>query len=91
MIYSIFFSAGLALGFVSGLAVWAFTSHMAKRHAEIQYKAKLAQQRVEILQSKKTIDEKLARLREANPEMTLAQERIAEEELAKVFSSRQAR
>ena len=41
--------------------------------------------------SKRTIDEKLARLREANPEMTRAQEQAAEEELAKVFGSRQAR
>lgn len=91
MIYSIFFTAGLALGLVVGTVVWAFASHMGKKISEMQYKAKLAQQRIEIMTSKRTIDEKLARLREANPEMTRAQEQAAEEELAKVFGSRQAR
>lgn len=88
MTYSIFFCSGLALGFTAGIVTWALTSYMAKKLAESAYKAKMMRERMDIMASKKNIDDKLAKIREANPGMTREQERIAEEELSKVFSSR---
>ena len=88
MTYSIFFCSGLALGFVIGASSWALTSYMAKKLAESAYKARMMRERADIMASKKNIDDKLAKIREAHPEMTREQERITQEELSKVFSSR---
>ena len=88
MITSIFFCSGLALGFIVGVSTWAACYHLGKKVAEVQYKAKIARERLDIMASKKNIDDKLAKIREAHPEMTREQERITEEELSKVFSSR---
>lgn len=91
MTYSIFFCAGLGIGFALGLATWAVCSFMGRKVAEIDIQKKNAKAFTEMQAMKTKRDEALAKLRAANPEMSERQEKLLEDELSTVFQGRERR
>lgn len=89
MVYSIFFCAGIGLGFTLGLITWAVCTFLGRKAAEIDIQKKNAKAFAEMQALKSKRDEALAKLRAANPEMSERQEKILNDELATVFQGRE--
>lgn len=86
----------LAVGFVVGLAVSVPVLTLfwigANKVAELKYRTKLMSSQVEIMNTKKKVDESIARLKAAHDDMTPEQEEIAREHLrGNIFQARQPR
>jgi uncharacterized membrane protein (DUF106 family) len=86
---SIFFCAGLGLGFTLGLVTWAVCSWLGKKLAEQEIKSRNAKAVMESQLLKQKRDEALNKLKAANPEMTERQQKLMEDELATVFQRRE--
>jgi hypothetical protein len=91
VITSIFFCAGLGLGFTLGLATWAFCSWFGKKIASQEFQKVVVKAKAEQMMQDKRVKEAMAKVRAQYPEMDEDQVRIAESELSKanVFGSRQ--
>jgi signal transduction protein with GAF and PtsI domain len=88
MIYSIFFSSGLALGFVAGIATWAVCHHIGRKLAAAEHQKLIAKIRTDAVIEKKRIDDAMAKFRASFPEMDEQHKVILEKEVSGVFSSR---
>ena len=89
MTYSIFFCTGIALGFTLGIATWAACLFLGKKAALGEYQKVLVKAKTDAILEKRRMDEAINKVRAQYPEMSSEQSRIAEEELSKVFSSRE--
>lgn len=91
MTYSIFFCAGLGIGFSLGLVTWAVCSFLGRKVAEIELSKKNAKAFAEMQAMKAKRDDAMAKIRAGQPDMTPHQEALLENELATVFQGRERR
>lgn len=92
MIYAIFFASGLGLGLIIGVPLVTLFWMGANKAAELKYKTQLLASQVQIMNTKKKVDDSIARLRAAHEDMTPEQEEIAREHLrGNVFQARERR
>jgi hypothetical protein len=83
---AVYFSCGLGLGVVLGAALWSVALYFAKLAASAAQRKQLAEWRQQTVSQQKRIEKAKADLRmEYGNEMTKDQERIMEQELAKVY------
>jgi hypothetical protein len=83
---AVYFSCGLGLGVVLGAALWSSALYFAKLAATSAQRKQLAEWRQATVSQQKRIEKAKADLRtEYGNEMSPEQERIMQQELAKVF------
>ena len=89
MVYSIFFAAGLGLGFTLGIASWAVCWFLGQKAAALMSSRQRAKELMEIQSNKKKHEEALDKIRASYPEMSARQSEIMEQELGSIFQTRQ--
>lgn len=91
MIYAIFFCAGIVVGIAAAVPLYAFLHIAAQKVVDMRRKGELARAQMDAIKSKQMLDEKMAKLRAGNPEMSERQEEIARRQLEDVFQVRDRR
>lgn len=92
MIYTIFFASGLVVGLAVAVPIVTLFWLGANKAAELKYRTQLLNSQVQIMNTKKKVDDSIARLKAAHEDMTPEQEEIAREHLrGNIFQARQAR
>ena len=88
----LYFIAGFALGLAVSAPIITLFWMGANKVAEAKYRSQLMSSRLEIMSSKKKVEDAIGKLRMLEPEMTDEQERIAREQLSRngnVFQARE--
>lgn len=91
MIYAIFFCSGIVVGLAAAVPLYAFLHIAAQKVVDVKRKGELARAQMDAIKSKQMLDEKMAKLRAGNPEMSERQEEIARRQLEDVFQVRDRR
>ena len=87
-----YFIIGFGMGLAVSVPILTLFWMGANKVAEMKYKSQLLNSKVEIMNSKKRVDESIARLKAAHEDMTPEQEEIAREHLrGNIFQARQVR
>lgn len=88
----IYFIIGFGMGLAVSVPILALFWMGAHKAAEIAYKSKMLSERVDIMNSKKRMEESIAKLRSIHPDMSSEQEAVARKELnGDVFQARYTR
>ncbi len=85
--------AMFAVGVFVGVGLTLIHLFVTKKTQQMWYNKELAKAKLDIYAQKKSVDEKMERLRQAYPEMSARQAKVLEDELGQsgIFSSRQRR
>ena len=91
MAYSIFFSCGLAVGFVAGATIWGLASWIARKKAEHVYKEQLIRLQKEGIIRKQEMEDVKKKMLETyggGPALSERHKAVLEEELGNVITRR---